>query len=150
MGRLHLGLSHTTFPGGLMPVRRTGVGCTDHGHVLVSRFHSPTIMAEQNVEKRALKVDNSPVLPRSWSEATSQMDHSRARPAGLICPTGWFASLLSSAVRKNISLRRLVEAALLIRYPVPTRGAYRDRHGRWVRDAMDAGARADERRSCGR
>ena len=25
-----------------------------------------------------------------------------------------------------------------------TRGAYRDRHGRWVRDAMDAGGAADE------
>jgi hypothetical protein len=24
------------------------------------------------------------------------------------------------------------------RYPAPTRGAYRDRHGRWARDAMDA------------
>src|SRR5438477_6502619 len=27
---------------------------------------------------------------------------------------------------------------------VPTRGAYRDRHGRWVRDAMDATAAVDE------
>jgi hypothetical protein len=25
-------------------------------------------------------------------------------------------------------------------YPVPHRGAFRDRHGRWVRDAMDAAA----------
>jgi hypothetical protein len=108
------------------------------------------IMAEQNVEKRALKVDNSQILPRSCSGATSQMDHPRARMAGLICPTGWFASLLSSAVRKNISLRRLVEAALLILPSRLRRGAYRDRHGRWVRDAMDAGARADERRCRGR
>ena len=29
--------------------------------------------------------------------------------------------------------------------PVPTRGAYRDRHGRWVRDAMDALVTQDER-----
>jgi hypothetical protein len=29
--------------------------------------------------------------------------------------------------------------------PAPTRGAYRDRHGRWVRDAMDALATQDER-----
>ena len=28
--------------------------------------------------------------------------------------------------------------------PVPTRGAYRDRHGRWVRDAMDASDAVDE------
>jgi hypothetical protein len=26
------------------------------------------------------------------------------------------------------------------RYPAPARGAYRDRHGRWARDAMDAAA----------
>jgi hypothetical protein len=26
------------------------------------------------------------------------------------------------------------------RHPAPMRGAYRDRHGRWVRDAMDAAA----------
>src|SRR5215467_13956486 len=37
----------------------------------------------------------------------------------------------------------------------PSRGAFRDRHGRWVRDAMDALALTDERRlrrtakSCG-
>jgi hypothetical protein len=28
--------------------------------------------------------------------------------------------------------------------PVPTRGAYRDRHGRWSRDAMDAFGATDE------
>jgi hypothetical protein len=36
----------------------------------------------------------------------------------------------SSPFRKNISLRRLVETDLLIRHPVPIRGAFRDRHGR--------------------
>src|SRR5215475_10788926 len=29
--------------------------------------------------------------------------------------------------------------------PVPTRGAHRDRHGRWERDAMDAVGARDER-----
>jgi hypothetical protein len=29
-------------------------------------------------------------------------------------------------------------------HPVPTGGAYRDRHGRWARDAMDAGSARDE------
>jgi hypothetical protein len=33
--------------------------------------------------------------------------------------------------------------------PALTRGAYRDRHERWVRDAMDALASQDERRYCG-
>src|ERR1700722_7771059 len=105
MGRLHLGLSHRTFPGGLMPVRRTGVGCAGHGHVLVSRFHSPTIMAKQNVEKRALKVDNSPVFATivergdiangSFASAAGRTD----LPDGLVCefavqcrPKKYFAS----------------------------------------------------------
>jgi hypothetical protein len=41
------------------------------------------------------------------------------------------------------------------RRPASIRGAYRDRHGRWVRDAVDAMAAQDERRhsrtakSCG-
>jgi hypothetical protein len=30
------------------------------------------------------------------------------------------------------------------RHPAPARGAYRDRHGRWARDAMDAGMSKDE------
>ena len=35
-------------------------------------------------------------------------------------------------------------------HPAPARGAYRDRHGRWERDAMDAMAPQDERRQGGR
>ena len=30
-------------------------------------------------------------------------------------------------------------------HPVPARGALRDRHGRWARDAMDASRSPDER-----
>jgi hypothetical protein len=37
---------------------------------------------------------------------------------------------LSIPAEKNISFRRSVEADLLIRHPVPIRGAYRDRHER--------------------
>jgi hypothetical protein len=49
----------------------------------------------------------------------------------LICPTGNFPNSLSSPIGKNISFLDLVETVLLIRYPALTRGAYRDRHGRW-------------------
>jgi hypothetical protein len=36
-------------------------------------------------------------------------------------------------------------------YRIPShRGAFRDRHGHWLRDAMDARAAQDERSSCGR
>src|ERR1700733_13532875 len=56
----------------------------------------------------------------------------------LICPSGCFAISLSIAVRRNISFRGEVETVLSISHPASTRGAYRDRHGRWVRDAVDA------------
>ena len=46
----------------------------------------------------------------------------------------------SSALGKNIPLRDYPKSPLQLRHPAPTRGAYRDRHGRWVRDAMDAAA----------
>jgi len=38
----------------------------------------------------------------------------------------------------------------ILGHPEPTRGAFRDRHERWVRDAVDAGALCDELRSRGR
>jgi hypothetical protein len=75
------------------------------------------------------------------------------RTGRVICPTGSFAKSLSSPLCKNISLRRLLEAALLIRHPVPQRGvAHVTDAGR---DAVDALVLQDERRmkrtakSCG-
>jgi hypothetical protein len=46
----------------------------------------------------------------------------------------------SSASGKNIPLRRAPNHPYNSRHPAPARGAYRDRHGRWVRDAVDAAA----------
>ena len=72
----------------------------------------------------------------------------------MICPTGTRRKILSSRLRKNIPLRDLLKSALLNPMSRPTRGAYRDRHGRWVRDAMDAERRAQSLRGraavCGR
>jgi hypothetical protein len=45
----------------------------------------------------------------------------------------------------EIYLDGSVEAAIDRIHPVPAGGAYRDRHGRWVRDAMDAAARETRR-----
>ena len=73
----------------------------------------------------------------------------------LICTAGGPVNLLSSHLAKNIPLRDLLKSALSNpTVPCPPRGAYRDRHGRWARDAMDAKRRAQSLRGraafCGR
>src|SRR5947207_15957614 len=69
---------------------------------------------------------------------------------GAQCPTG---KLRMSAMR-NLPVVLICRMATALpntpnqlhvsACPVPTRGAYRDRHGRWVRDAMDASDAVDE------
>ena len=49
----------------------------------------------------------------------------------LICPS-------CLALSKNFSLLHLVETAIEPIRPASIRGAYRGRHGRWERDAVDA------------
>jgi len=56
----------------------------------------------------------------------------------VICPTGCLCDFVSSPVSKNILFLALVETAIQLAHPVPIRGAFRDRHGRWARDAVDA------------
>jgi hypothetical protein len=69
----------------------------------------------------------------------------------VICPTGKSAtacaSILSSPDRKNISVFPNPNQFYNSRRLVPTRGALRGRHERWVRDAMDAAASGA--RECG-
>ena len=59
----------------------------------------------------------------------------------VICPTGkslgFVKSDLSSPFRKNNSLYQKCKSAVCCASSSPTQGAYRDRHGRWVEDAMD-------------
>ena len=74
---------------------------------------------------------------RNFIVGTSWCPSSTGR---LICPTGSLRGFVSSPVSKNISLRRWVETAIHQANPVPIRGAFRDRHGRWARDAVDATA----------
>ena len=59
---------------------------------------------------------------------------------GVICPTGCRAMWVSSPVCKNIPLLRQPKSNLQLPPSRPTRGALRDRHERWMRDAMDAAA----------
>ena len=72
----------------------------------------------------------------------------------MICPTGCLAIFVSSPLSQNISLFGLVETGIEQTHPVPNRGAFCDRHGRRVRDAMDAAAHRRRRfprtaKSCG-
>src|SRR5882724_6398552 len=53
---------------------------------------------------------------------------------------------LSTPSRKNIPLRDCPKSNLQFALSRPTRGAYRDRHGRWAGDAMDAHRRAQSLR----
>jgi hypothetical protein len=57
---------------------------------------------------------------------------------------------VSIPLRKNNSFRDLLDTALLIPPSRLTRGAYRDRHGRGARDAVDAVGAPDERSESGR
>ena len=66
-------------------------------------------------------------------------------PAGpVICPTGIF---VSSPLCKNISVSTHPKSDLELFASHPTRGAYRDRHGRGVGavDAAASGAQRDRR-----
>jgi hypothetical protein len=80
-----------------------------------------------------------------WLAMTKTQFHLRR-----IDPTGksnvYRTGSVSIPDSKNISLRRSVETALSIpAVPPRFRGAYRDRHERGARDAVDAGGARDER-----
>jgi hypothetical protein len=67
----------------------------------------------------------------------------------LICPSGRISALpifLSSPFRKNILIFRNRKSVYIPAIPPRTKGAFRDRHGRGRRDAVDAGGAFDERR----
>jgi hypothetical protein len=51
---------------------------------------------------------------------------------------------LSSPSNKNILIFRNNESVYIHRHPALIRGALRGRHGRWVRDAVDADGASDE------
>jgi hypothetical protein len=62
------------------------------------------------------------------------------RPAQVICPSGGLLTGVSSPLCKNISVFTHPKSSLELCVSRPERGAYHDRHGRWVRDAVDAAA----------
>jgi hypothetical protein len=84
----------------------------------------------------------------SWiasSQVLLAMTVSRGDNAWLICPTGCFATRLSSPVCKNISVFPKSKSGYIIRHPVPHRGALRNVTSAG-RDAVDAEALSDEGR----
>ena len=64
----------------------------------------------------------------------------KLRKNSVICPTGSPLIFMSSPLCKNISLSVHPKSSLEPFPSRPERGAYHDRHGRWVRDAVDAAA----------
>ena len=58
--------------------------------------------------------------------------------AQLIMPDGQIGKSVSSPLRKIFWFTFDPNHFYISSYPAPTRGAFRDRHGRWARDAMDA------------
>src|SRR5258705_7912170 len=79
---------------------------------------------------------------RTWPfhEYTAPTDRSMIPRS--ICPTGKSLIYLSSPPRKNILVLTRPKSLLELPRPVPHRGAFRDRHGRRERDAMDAAGQA--------
>src|SRR5258706_1376026 len=63
-----------------------------------------------------------------------------SRRRAVICPTGSLVERVSSPISKNIFVPAHPKSLLELRPSRPARGAYRDRHGRWARDAVDAAA----------
>src|SRR5205085_6048266 len=69
-----------------------------------------------------------------------------ARRAALVCATSrFYHRLVNVAFCRRSNLDRALDAHpqisdFLSAVSFPLRGAYRDRHGRWVRDAVDAAA----------
>jgi hypothetical protein len=59
--------------------------------------------------------------------------------SGTDCLTGNRRVACPAPFAKIFSFSSAANHFTVHRYPALTRGAYRDRHGRWVRDAMDAG-----------
>ena len=56
------------------------------------------------------------------------------------CPTGKSPKPVQPSREKYSASRSTPNHSYNSRHPAPARGAYRDRHGRWVRDAVDAAA----------
>jgi hypothetical protein len=73
-----------------------------------------------------------------------------ARTGRFACPTGKSATGLSSPARKNILVFFRPKSHAYVTYPAPMKGAYRDRHGRWMRDAMDVCCALTNAQACGR
>src|SRR6266436_98200 len=86
-----------------------------------------------------------------WQMARTKKENSLGSQDGMnrFCPTGKSLLIFRNRVPeiKNISLRRRPKSDA---YPFPSRpdrGAFRDRHGRWAGDAVDAAASGEQQRA---
>jgi hypothetical protein len=98
----------------------------------------------RDVRRESVVGTKAEVRQRLWFCRFKPGQHRRR--GGLSCTTG---RLRMCVMRKLPVVPLCRSRALLLetpnqyhlsRYPASPRGAYRDRHGRWVRDAVDASA----------
>ena len=59
-------------------------------------------------------------------------------PARRFCPSGKSAISCPALLQKDFCFQLTQIISLSVAVPCPMRGAFRDRHGRWARDAVDA------------
>ena len=111
----------------------------------------------------------APAPSPTREEGKNPPPHARTSLCDLLCdcPTGKSPKTCPALAQKIFRFAPAPNHPYNSRHPAPTRGAYRDRHGRWVRGAVAAARRArnkslqgelaherrpraDERRDCGR
>ena len=125
---------------------RTGATGSAYGRVLSATFsdsHARACPAHPRL--------SSFETPKTWLAGSSPAMTSRKV---ITCLTRYHLFRTDLPVvptcRRRIRLRRRANQKHFSARPASARGAFRDRHGRWKRDAMDAHGRADERGRSGR
>ena len=116
-----------------------------HDSSLRTRHHLPTVF-DPHGEERVARLE--PCRPQTGlhpsRRARCALLRMRSGMCDLVCdcPTGKSLKTCPPLARKIIRFAFTPNQPYNSRHPAPTRGAYRDRHGRWVRGAVAAKRRA--------
>ena len=96
--------------------------------------HSPLLLFRRCLAKTATNA----FLEEDYVAWVPGPRMSASRNAELICPTGQISKTCPASLAKIFRFSLKANQLPISAYPVPTRGAFRDRHERWTRGAMDA------------